>query len=107
MVGMIGVDMVYIPEFALQAELGGDTLLNKTFNPEELANRGINHLAGLWAAKEAVYKAAEKSPKTLKDIIISHDNLGKPSARIAKQSFDISISHHGDYAIAVALRLSK
>jgi phosphopantetheine--protein transferase-like protein len=103
---MIGVDLVYIPEFQTQLDIGGPTFLDKAFSPSEITNHEISHLAGLWAAKEAVYKAAKTSPKKLSEIVISHDKTGKPRASVGNQEFEISIAHHGDYAIAVAQGIS-
>lgn len=102
---MIGVDLVFIPEFQRQIELGGSVLINKTFVSSELKNSLSEHLAGLWAAKEAVVKASATKPKKMTDIVISHDELGKPYAVVGLQEFAISISHHGDYAVAVAYRI--
>jgi phosphopantetheine--protein transferase-like protein len=67
----------------------------------------IEHLAGLWAAKEAVTKAAAVTPAKWTDIVISYDETGRPYARIKTEEFAISISHHGDYAVAVAYRVGS
>jgi phosphopantetheine--protein transferase-like protein len=101
---MLGVDLVFIPEFQNQLDIGGKTFLQKAFLPTELSNQDIEHLAGLWAAKEAVVKAADVVPKKLTDIVIFYDAVGKPKAKIGSQEFTISISHHGEYAVAVAYR---
>jgi phosphopantetheine--protein transferase-like protein len=100
---MIGVDLVYIPEFEKQLKLGGQTFLNKVFNKSELKDKETNHLAGLWAAKEAAYKAADKQPTSIKEIKIKIFKC-KPIAFIEDTAYEISISHHNEYAIAVALR---
>jgi phosphopantetheine--protein transferase-like protein len=107
MLHMIGIDLVFIPEFKDQVELGGSKFLEKAFSISELQDKKSEHLAGLWAAKEAIIKAAKTTPKKYTEIIISHDTSGKPQARIGSQQFAISISHHGDYAIAVAHRLQE
>jgi phosphopantetheine--protein transferase-like protein len=103
--GMIGIDLLFIPEFEMQYEINKTAFINKAFNLSEIKRLDINHLAGLYAAKEAIYKAAEKPPKKLTDILISYNTSGKPEANIGKQKFSISISNHGDYVVAVALRL--
>jgi NAD(P)H-hydrate epimerase len=104
---MIGVDLVFIPEFQRQLDVGGTDFLQKAFNLSEINNRHTEHLAGLWAAKEAVIKAALKTPRKMTDIIITHDAAGKPSARIKTQQFMLSIAHDGEYAIAVACRVES
>jgi len=101
---MIGVDLVFLPEFQKQLEIGGDAFIKRTFRLSEIKDHKTEHLAGLWAAKEAVIKAAEVAPKAYTDIVITHDESGKPYAHIGSQAFAISIAHHGDYAIAVAYR---
>lgn len=103
---MLGIDLVYIPEFQKQLASGGPAFLDRTFRISEMKNRHPEHLAGLWAAKEAVVKAADRAPDQWTDIVISHDRSGKPQARVGGQIFEISIAHHGDYAVAVAYRPS-
>jgi phosphopantetheine--protein transferase-like protein len=102
MLCMIGIDLVFIPEFQQQLDSGGKTFIDKAFNMSELKNHKTEHLAGLWAAKEAVIKAAPETPKKMTDIVISHDGSGKPAAKFNSDHYEISIAHHGDYAIAVA-----
>jgi phosphopantetheine--protein transferase-like protein len=102
---MIGIDLVSIPEFQRQLEIGGTRFLQRAFSKSELENRDVRHLAGLWAAKEAVIKAAVTPPQ-LSDIELTHDASGRPHARVGAQSFDVSISHHGEYAVAVAMSVS-
>lgn len=100
---MIGVDLVYLPEFQARLEAGGDTLLEKMFVLEELGDRSTEHLAGVWAAKEAIRKIISETPKQWTDIRLSCDPNGRPSARYQDVLYDISISHQGDYAVAVAM----
>ncbi len=102
---MIGVDLVYIPEFQRLLDLGGAPFLNKVFNESEMKNQKVEHLAGLWAAKEAVAKAAIHLPQKMTDIHILHDGQGKPSAKVGSYQFAVSIAHHGEYAVAVAQRI--
>jgi phosphopantetheine--protein transferase-like protein len=104
---MIGADIVYIPEFKKQMELGGNTFMQKVFNESEIKNSKAEHLAGLWAAKEAVVKASDKPIRKLTDVKISSSKNGKPLASAKGSKFDISIAHDGDYAIAVAYRVGR
>lgn len=104
---MVGVDLVFIPEFREQLELSAGRIIQRAFRPSEINREGTEHLAGLWAAKEAVVKAAISAPTTWTDIIITHDASGKPHATIGMQEFALSISHHGDYAVAVAYRIER
>jgi phosphopantetheine--protein transferase-like protein len=99
---MIGVDLVYIPEFKKQINLSGKVFLDKAFDKNELKNNNFEHLAGIWAAKEAVIKAKGNSGLEMKSIKVRFDKNGQPKAKIGKEKFEVSISHHGDYAVAVA-----
>jgi len=62
------------------------------------------HLAGLFAAKEAIIKSFNK-PITMKQIEISWNASGKPIVNISNRQINnikISISHSNLFAIAVA-----
>jgi phosphopantetheine--protein transferase-like protein len=99
---MVGIDLVYIPEFKKQLKLGRDILLQKAFTKEEVANQKADHLAGIWAAKEAIMKALGNTDVTLEDIDIKYTPSGQPYTKINGRVLEISIAHHGDYAIAIA-----
>jgi phosphopantetheine--protein transferase-like protein len=101
---MIGVDLVFIPEFQKQLQVGGDTFLHKAFNDSELQKDSPEHLAGVWAAKEAVVKAGSLEIGHWTDIHITYNHSGRPSATVGDEQYEISIAHHGDYAVAVAMR---
>ena len=102
---MLGVDIVNIPEFSKQIASGSETFLNKTFSPNELEVRSPEHLAGIFAAKEAVMKALNLPVGSWQQIEILSNP--KPVAKLDDgQKVEISISHHMDYAVAIALELS-
>jgi len=71
----------------------------------------ILHLAGTLAAKEAVIKAARLGPLVAwsRRIEIDRDRAGAPSAQVTEdgrsRACQISISHDGGIAVAVALEL--
>lgn len=100
---MIGIDLVHIPEFKHQLAVGGDSFLSRAFHPEEQADSRAEHLAGLWAAKEAVMKAAGLPVGGWLAITIKRGERGQPVAHVDGQTLDISITHHGEYAVAVAV----
>ncbi len=104
---MVGIDLVFIPEFRERLEASAGTIMQRAFRSSEIEGQQLEHLAGLWAAKEAVVKAAAAAPTKWTDIVITHDAAAKPHARIGAQEFAISISHHGDYAVAVAYRIEQ
>ncbi|HEX3569082.1 MAG TPA: 4'-phosphopantetheinyl transferase superfamily protein [Candidatus Saccharimonadales bacterium] len=103
---MIGIDLVHIPEFTTQLANGDEAFLRRAFRAEELQRREPVHLAGLWAAKEAVLKAAGLQPGQWLEIMITHDAKGRPSANVHGATFELSIAHHGEYAVAVAQGVS-
>jgi len=108
-----GVDIVEVNRIKKAVERWGDDFLKKIFTPLELQcarKRGslYEHLAGRFAAKEAVAKAFSDGSITWRDIEIINDKKGKPSCNIRngkKRSFQIhvSISHIKRYAVASAV----
>ena len=100
-----GTDLVYIP--ALVQAFKDEAVLKKFFHASELGNGSNEHLAGVLAAKEAFFKAMGIVPKFL-DIEISYEPNGRPFIKASPkwQKFtqcDISISHDGDYAVAMVV----
>ena len=114
-----GIDIVKIDRFK---DIKNKTaLFNNIFNENEIkyienANYNINTIAGLFAAKEAFLKAIKKgiNDYSLKDIEISHNEDNAPfiilhndlSKLYDSKCFSISISHDGDYSVAIASYLA-
>lgn len=105
----VGCDVVSIPRFRTALVRGGDGFLTRLFLPTELAEpRAVESLAGMMAAKEAVLKALALPIGSWHSIEIAKEESGRPVTRLFKEisqpsSLDISISHDGDYAFAVAV----
>jgi len=82
--------------------------LNKIFHKSELNNKPES-LAGIFAAKESVKKVF--NDLNWHDIEVKKLKNGKPDLILHKKiymiSYDISISHDGEYAVAVAVFLLK
>ncbi len=82
----------------------------KVFHSSERGNGTDQHLAGIFAAKEAFFKCIGIAPKWL-NIEIKHEKSGRPYIKISKElvkkykikSTDLSISHEKEYAIALAV----
>ena len=112
-----GVDITEVRRLRQAIEKWGDSFLSRVFTKEELVNaktRGsyYQHLAGRFAAKEAVFKAMGDKDLTWKDVQILNDKEGKPLCRILngrgkKLDVHISISHVKDYAVANAIVTPK
>jgi len=103
----VGVDLVYIPKFKKTVERSGDTFLKRVFHPSELTNRDNPHLAGIFAAKEAIIKTSIIPLGGWKKIEIGYGKSGRPKVGIPNEEIaskieqlDVSISHDGEYAIA-------
>ncbi len=106
----IGIDIEEIGRFKLPKT---HAFIRRIFTPQEASyafarQRPEMHLCGIFCAKEAVRKAGVGSSVLMRDIVISHQKNGKPMAKVAKKgkimSFEVCISHAGEYAVACAVR---
>lgn len=104
---MIGIDLVNIEQFRRQLEIARESFIQTAFSDDEVTESDDDHLATLWAAKEAVVKAALTPPATLKDIALFVNECGRLAARIGDLRFDLSISHYGTYVVAVAMAVES
>jgi holo-[acyl-carrier-protein] synthase len=112
-----GVDITEVKRLKQAVDKWGDAFLNRIFTPEELINakkRGslYQHLAGRFAAKEAIFKALGNKNLTWQEINILNDLDGKPYCAISNNKAKglvilISISHVKNYAVANAIITKK
>jgi holo-[acyl-carrier protein] synthase len=117
-----GIDVVEIPRLARMLQRHGRRFVERVFTPAERdycrgKKRELEHLAGRFAAKEAVMKVLGTGWAgriTWQDIEVTNAPGGQPrvalsgeSARVAEQlgirRVLISISHTGDWAAASAI----
>lgn len=98
----IGIDIV-------DCERCGGLVNEKVFAASELAyikskNDALDTIAGLYAAKEAYFKAKGTGiiKSQLPKVVIEHDELGKPYYANEPQSA-LSISHTATTAVAVCI----
>ena len=108
-----GIDLIKIDRFSTLID--NNKFMNDNFNTNEIKyiNNNVQTLAGLFCAKEALLKALKKGINnySLKDIEINHDSNSAPYIILhnkIKEDFNVkdislSISHDGDYAIAIVL----
>lgn len=101
----VGNDILSINRF--KDSFKKSKFIENVFLLSELKNPDVEHLAGVFAAKEAIIKALNLKPGSWLNIEISAKKSGKPivkfSSGIVKEKFlnyDLSISHDGKYAIA-------
>ncbi len=112
----VGVDIEAISRFK-KSDAGGDSaFLKKVFTSLELDyclsyKAPAQHLAARFAAKEAIIKAfgsLKRAGPDYRDIEITNDSSGVPSARILRPGFEdleikLSLSHSRSEAIAFAV----
>lgn len=112
-----GVDITEVRRIRQAVEKWGDDFLKRVFTQEEIENAKTKtsfyqHLAGRFAAKEAIFKAVGDSQLSWQDIQIHNDQAGKPvclflNGKGKKVSVQISISHVKTYAVANAVVTKK
>lgn len=109
-----GVDIIEVRRIKHAVEKHGRGFMERIFTDNELENaKGHNnryqHLAGRFAAKEAVFKALGKATLNFKDVEVLNDDRGKPFCSLRncgganKLRVYISISHIKNYAVASAV----
>ena len=108
MIVAVGIDIVQIARIA--KAIRKQEFAEKLFSPEELRDASsAEHVAGRWAAKEAIAKAL---PVTIawRDIEVLNHDSGAPYVRFSDKvdirpgwRVHISITHEKGYAAAVAV----
>lgn len=109
-VGSVGIDIQRIDELfpsGLPIDPKSDPELTSIFTMSELSyaqskDNAIETLAGIFAVKEAIQKCADRNKNYL-EIQVSYGQSGKPQV----SGYAVSISHSGNYAIAVAFSISN
>jgi len=112
-----GVDITEVRRLKQAVEKWGKDFLRRVFTEGELKNAltrasYYQHLAGRFAAKEAVFKAVGNKELGWRDLEILNDKDGKPycvilNNRIRNIQIHISISHVKTYAVASAVATQK
>ena len=112
-----GVDITEVRRLRQAVEKWDREFLKRVFTKEELKNAKTRsslyqHLAGRFAAKEAVFKALGDMKLNWKDVEILNDKEGKPCCTILNGrgqnlNVHISISHVKNYATAFAIITQK
>lgn len=108
-----GVDITEVNRLRKAVEKWDKEFLQRVFTQNELRNAKTRsslyqHLAGRFAAKEAIFKALNVKELTWKDVEILNDEAGRPVAKIInkkikKVGIHLSISHVKSYAVASAI----
>ena len=111
----VGTDLVSITRICQALDRFGVRFLNRYLHETEASlSTPSASLAGYWAAKEAIAKALGcgiGSELGFHDIFLEKDAKGAPSFRLSEaaqarfpvRESSLSISHDGDFAIAVVV----
>lgn len=112
-----GVDITEVRRIKQAVQKWGEDFLQRVFTVSEIRNAKTKtsfyqHLAGRFAAKEAIFKAAGDQELSWQDIQIHNDPEGKPiclfmNGRGKDINVHISISHVKTYAVASAIITKK
>lgn len=121
-----GVDLVYLPRFKKSLNRGGENFLRRIYHEQELIHlRGglawhtkvhlegeTSHLAGIFAAKEAVIKALDLPIDSWLNIKVVKNSKGTPTIELRTYNLQLttsslSISHDHNYVIAQFIAILK
>lgn len=102
----VGCDIISISAFRKRLNEAGDLLPDRIFHPSERTGATVERLAGLFAAKEAAFKALDMPTGNWQQMCIDHEASGAPIIRFMElqpgvKEITLSISHSDDYAFAV------
>jgi len=102
----VGIDLVKIDRFKKIPFDKNKSFYKKNFSEEEIEyclrfEEPYKHFAGKFAIKEATMKAINKKIELLK--IKTYHDKSKPKVSIINEEIDfkVSVSHDGNYAIAI------
>lgn len=108
-----GVDITEVNRLRKAIEKWGASFLDRVFTEKEMENASTRsslylHLAGRFAAKEAVFKALGNMKLNLQEVQILNDKNGRPYCEILNSKgkdceIHVSISHVKNYAVANAV----
>ncbi|MFO7736061.1 MAG: holo-ACP synthase [bacterium] len=105
MIAGLGTDIARISRFK-----GKQSLTDRFMTDSEKEYTGkfrypLPHIAGIWAAKEALVKALDKRDLDFKEVEVSHTETGRPFfiCDDIPGKLHLSISHEKEYAVAVVV----
>ncbi|NMB57514.1 holo-ACP synthase [Candidatus Beckwithbacteria bacterium] len=107
-----GIDICQISR--IKKLLDKPSFLQRVFTAAELEDKRPEHLAALFAAKEAFFKATQIKLQKLNEIEIKKDKNARPylsfnpkNLKFKISSCDLSLSHDGDCAVACVVILAE
>jgi holo-[acyl-carrier protein] synthase len=103
----IGIDVVELDRFKRSLTRSGNTFLNNHFSKTELQSTKPEHLAGMFAAKEAIFKTGFIKKIDFLSLQILKDKHGQPKVfnrtGVLVKNIEVSISHSKNIVVAVAI----
>jgi len=109
-----GIDLVPIEEFRRSLDRGGEAMRNRLFLQTETIGASLERLAGMFAAKEAAFKALSLPSGDCHVLAIRRRTDGRPYIELRRDydsshidDIDLSISHAGGYAVASVVALVR
>ena len=117
-----GIDVGELARFRHAMQRGGRAFMRRIFTPHEEAyararrRTTVLHLAGRFAAKEAVLKAVSQIDPTrvlaMRQIEVRNDSLGRPrivlhDKRRGRIQIHMSLSHVNTVAVATAIAMKR
>jgi len=107
MITGIGTDIVEVERFKDKPELWNRFLSDKEHAYIGRFRFKEEHVAGFWAAKEALVKALNKRDFNFSSVSVIHDENGKPFFEFDGMEIEgnlhLSISHERKFATAVVI----
>lgn len=103
----VGIDIVKIDRL----DISNNSFLSKVLSNDEIEifnneNKKREFLAGRYALKEAIIKTFEGNKVVImNEINIRRNENGVPICEYENYNIVCSISHDGEYAIAIAIRM--
>lgn len=104
MIGGIGTDIIEVGRLTDKPELWKRFLSEKELEYIGKFRFKEEHIAGFWAAKEALVKALDRKDFNFSSVTVSHNENGKPFFEFDGINIDgtlhLSISHERKFAVA-------
>jgi len=103
----VGIDSLDIQEFTQKMKSGGQSFLNQHFSLDELSDKTLAHLGGIFAAKESIFKTGYLETLDFQSIQILKESSSRPEVfdkngeKISE--LDISITYTKSTATAVTI----
>ena len=107
MIAGVGTDIVEVVRFKDKPELWNRFMSGKERDYIDKFRVKEEHVAGFWAAKEALVKALNRKDFNFSSVSVLHDENGKPFFEFDGLEIEgkvhLSISHEKSFATAVVI----